>query len=1116
MPTIYVMSLPPQHRVRSSAIYDVVAYEESHQFGNNLLAQAKRSTHVNRKPPVCTKLYTSALTSIAAHIWAALDIWVLRVDKGGGNGRSPRKPADQRHRLERFPGIEPGSPWWEANALAIARYRHEVWHCSSESIVYIQNSISPLDCQKIKEYVTLSEDFEASCVTRGVGGGEEQFRVRFAASHNFRASKYTNRIRLERASQKQFSDSHKTPYDGVKRRQERKINTKASERVNVDSELRLFFLSGGREGHAMLDSHPINCPLDSDLEFSSKEGNMCRCSVLSKNTQGSLNGISAPSTPGFMQFGYAGDFPDPPAFLSGGKGVSALTDGPVDGLLQVFLARLMVEAFQATSNMTPEDIQLIKCMSAICNQYLPPNLPTLLKSNPHNQILAYAIAHMMHSSLHWQVVLSAIKADNHVLLLHNGQDLPALMAGISWNTTGLFLVVALSCNLAGVRAAASVLWSYKIVKVLVLAVCTQSVDVYTLIPYHSLSNCGSHPQVVLLDKWLFSEGQFFHGNDLFLSQVPKNFHGCPFQISTFTNGPYVLGLHYFTDDFNQTKLSFKDGIEIQILNSISDQLNFSVIFNPIPPNNIRWGQQLRNGTWTGILGNVINGKADIAFAGMMLNTERLLFLKNTYPFFKDTISWAVPIAKPLPHWKSLIKIFPASIWWLVSLTYFVNSVFVYYLCKLKIGGIPSPRIFGSLSECLLYLYSMFLANAIPVMPRHVSPRLLFGIFLLYSLVINTAYRTFLIVDITHPMHEHQISSPEDILSSGIEFGFHPNIDRFFVDNSGTSKQIMDGHIVCMDIEKCIERVAMNGDFAISHQINNIEYVITKNFLDAYNKPMAKMLPESAMHFFITMYMQKNSVILGPFNAILIRLVEAGLIEKWRLDVLRNAYKLKEVSSDKAPIVLSLSHLEGRPWKSQYLHDVTDGAIHGMAPKLWPRPSALGSRFLLVMCPTTVTLAFCLGNTPVTLHGDEAKVIHITFKEISTEQKCDRYCSPHHHKQLGLHSNISKKRGLSPILIHFSPLRHVPIAHYHETLLDCILTCDARNRLCTIITSEASSARTLVKALRFFPKSRLNAHNRVLMLKTVHDKRGTALGVISSVLRPLGGPSPLARTEQKGE
>ncbi|KAJ8877022.1 hypothetical protein PR048_021474 [Dryococelus australis] len=47
-------------------------------------------------------------------------------------------------------------------------------------------------------------------------------------------SKYINRIGLERASQKSSRDTHETPYDRVKRCRERKINIKASERVNVD------------------------------------------------------------------------------------------------------------------------------------------------------------------------------------------------------------------------------------------------------------------------------------------------------------------------------------------------------------------------------------------------------------------------------------------------------------------------------------------------------------------------------------------------------------------------------------------------------------------------------------------------------------------------------------------------------------------------------------------------------------------------------------------------------------------------------------------------------------------------------------------------------------------
>ncbi|KAJ8866673.1 hypothetical protein PR048_032534 [Dryococelus australis] len=49
-----------------------------------------------------------------------------------------------------------------------------------------------------------------------------------------------NRIRLEIASQKQSSDTHKTPYDQVKRCRERNMNIKASERVNGSACLHRF------------------------------------------------------------------------------------------------------------------------------------------------------------------------------------------------------------------------------------------------------------------------------------------------------------------------------------------------------------------------------------------------------------------------------------------------------------------------------------------------------------------------------------------------------------------------------------------------------------------------------------------------------------------------------------------------------------------------------------------------------------------------------------------------------------------------------------------------------------------------------------------------------------
>ncbi|KAJ8883248.1 hypothetical protein PR048_015089 [Dryococelus australis] len=53
----------------------------------------------------------------------------------------------------------------------ITKSEDTVWHCSSKSIVCIQNSITPPSYQRIKEYVTLSEDCEAPCALQKGGRG---------------------------------------------------------------------------------------------------------------------------------------------------------------------------------------------------------------------------------------------------------------------------------------------------------------------------------------------------------------------------------------------------------------------------------------------------------------------------------------------------------------------------------------------------------------------------------------------------------------------------------------------------------------------------------------------------------------------------------------------------------------------------------------------------------------------------------------------------------------------------------------------------------------------------------------------------------------------------------
>lgn len=107
----------------------------------------------------------------------------------------------------------------------------------------------------------------------------------------------------------------------------------------------------------------------------------------------------------------------------------------------------------------------------------------------------------------------------------------------------------------------------------------------------------------------------------FSKEIPK------FRVSTIYHEPFVMR--------GDNNVGFK-GLLIDMLSKLSERLNFTVEYKLATDET--FGRVNANGTWSGIIGEVINGKAEIGLAALTMNSMRMRVVKFSIPFMTTGIS----------------------------------------------------------------------------------------------------------------------------------------------------------------------------------------------------------------------------------------------------------------------------------------------------------------------------------------------------------------------------------------------------------------------------------------------------------------------------------------------
>lgn len=493
----------------------------------------------------------------------------------------------------------------------------------------------------------------------------------------------------------------------------------------------------------------------------------------------------------------------------------------------------------------------------------------------------------LHGRMKWLFVTSQGSAvEQHYHKWHNyilwasgtvGKQLEFLKSfGQAWTPRGRFVV---ALNEIGsnprqqVRAVLQELRNKKILNVIILVPASgqhHTLDIYSWFPYNSPSGkCGQIGTVILLDQWIMHKSGYFTRNTpLFPIKIPHDLGKCPLTVTTFPFPPFTIA--------GNQKNTYKGGFEIRLLEFIARSMNMSIVYTAPPPE--MWGKKLENGSWTGMDGHLTLDRADISVGGVVLSQDEAADLDFTVSHGSLGFNWVVPCAKPFPRWKSVTRVYSLAVWLSIIITILFAAIVLMCLARYVDQELT---FYKNLTGCLLCSWAVMLGVSTGSLPRSGCVRPFFILWVWYSLAINTLFQAYVTSYLVDPGLQKQIQSVQDILDSGIQHGFHPALNVFFLDElDELLTKIVEHNEPCKNVEVCTQRVAQRGDFVTIGNHDRMQYLNTYTTLDNNGKPLLCTFGDEVTQNSKTFYVPRGSTLLHHFNRAITVAVQAGLVEYW--------------------------------------------------------------------------------------------------------------------------------------------------------------------------------------------------------------------------------------------
>ncbi|KAJ9584516.1 hypothetical protein L9F63_021126 [Diploptera punctata] len=333
-----------------------------------------------------------------------------------------------------------------------------------------------------------------------------------------------------------------------------------------------------------------------------------------------------------------------------------------------------------------------------------------------------------------------------------------------------------------------------------------------------------------------------------------------------------------------------EGLEIRILQTVSKLINFKIVYL-----------------------ESLN-ESESFFGSKWINRERISSYDTTWTHYKDAIAWFVPREREVPRWKSIIKVFVPIIWTFLVLSYVTTSLTFWLIGNCCREHRKEHKCYSGIVGILMNTLRILLSSSVYVQPRAGIAQIFFIIWVIFCLIISSAYQSFLIGYLTNPGYLPSIQNTKDLLDSGINIGiFKRNIVLSLEKLPNPEiEQVLSSYSLCDsdNMTHCLDRMSYVNDFALLGGRVGFEFKAYVNYTHN-GKTLFVPFHENLVEGHLSFFFQKGHLLLERFSVTIMRLQSAGMIDRWVVEIrLKYGKWFNKDLDEKDFNVLSMSHVQG--------------------------------------------------------------------------------------------------------------------------------------------------------------------------------------------------------------